>query len=208
MAADLLNQVVLIFALTFALQFADRSTFGVFSLAARHRPFDVWFGAALGFFAATAVGIVIGVAALHFLDPYLVWVRVASGGVLIGFGARELWRQPRPEVEAVERQAEEELARHRVWVAAFGLIFLLEMGGNTQVLAILFVAATGNPLIVLLVAWLALVLVTAIEIRGAVYLRAHVRPESLHRGLGIALVGVGAAAILLAVYPQLLPISL
>jgi putative Ca2+/H+ antiporter (TMEM165/GDT1 family) len=208
MVAEILDQALLIFGLTFALQFADRSTFGVFSLAARHDPLDVWVGSALGFLAATAVSIVIGVALLRYLGPDLVWVRVASGVVLMLFGVRELLRSPAAEAAESVHEAEAEVARHRVWVAAFALILLLEMGGNTQVLAILFVAATGNPFLVLVVAWLALVLVTAIEIRGAVYLRAHVRPESLERGLGLALLIVGAAAILLALEPGLLPIGL
>ncbi len=208
MSPPLIDQALLIFGLTFALQFADRSTFGVFSLAARHRPFDVWFGSALGFLAATGISVGIGVALLSFLGPYLEWVRVASGVVLVLFGVRELLRRPRDTSIAVEREAEEEMARHRIWVAAFALIFLLELGGNTQILAILFVAATGNPLLVLAVAWLALIAVTAIEIRSAVYLRSRVRPESLERGLGIALVIVGTAAIVLALEPGLLPIGL
>ncbi len=208
MVATPFGQALLIFGLTFALQFADRSTFGVFSLAARHRGVDVWVGSALGFLAATSISIVIGIAAVTLLDPYLIWVRAGSGAVLVLFGLRELLRRPRDQRLRVEQQALEEMRRHRIWVASFGLILLLEVGGTTQVLAILFVAATGDPLLVLVAAWLALVTVTALEIRGTAYLRTRLRPETLERALGFSLLAVGAAAILLAFEPQLLPIPL
>jgi Ca2+/H+ antiporter, TMEM165/GDT1 family len=207
MSTGVVDEGLLIFAITFAFQFADRSSFGVITLATRFPPLDVWLGAAGGFFVATSISMAIGLAAISLLAPYLLWVKVAGGAILVAFGARELLRTTESRLAAAELRAERTASRHRIRLAAFTLIFVLELGGNTQILAILFVASTQNVLLVLIAAWLALVTVTAIELRTATYLMVHVPVEKIERALGAVLVVVGAIAIFLAFEPRAIPFA-
>ncbi len=156
---------------------------------------------------ATLVSVSIGYGAETVLAPYLVWVKVVGGLALIAFGVREIVRRPSPVHEPGEGTPAEAHTAGQVRVVALGLAFLLEMGDNTQVLSILFVASTGNVVLVFVAVTAALVVITAVSARGAGYLRAHVPEERLRVVLGGLLVAVGVLTILFTAFPALLPFS-
>ncbi len=81
------------------------------------------------------------------------------------------------------------------------------MGDNTQILAILFVASTGNVVLVFVAAAAALVMITAVSSRGAGYLHEHVPEERLRVVLGGLLITVGLLTILFTALPSLLPFA-
>jgi Ca2+/H+ antiporter, TMEM165/GDT1 family len=205
MTYDWLVEGVVIFAVVAALQIPGKSNFGVITLATRHPRRDVFVGASFGLAAATVVSVLLGYGAETVLAPYLFWVKVVGGLVLIGFGAREILRAPAPVHEPGEGTPAVARTSGQVRSVAFGLAFLLEMGDNTQILAILFVASTGNVLLVFLAATAALIAITAISARGARYLSEHVPEEHLRLVLGGLLCAVGALTILLTEFPRLLP---
>jgi|HubBroStandDraft_1064217.scaffolds.fasta_scaffold12392_1 putative Ca2+/H+ antiporter (TMEM165/GDT1 family) len=205
--SNLLFEALVIFAVVAALQLPGKSNFGVITLATRHPTRDVFIGASVGLGTATVVSVALGYGAETVLSPYLAWVKVVGGLVLIAFGLREILRPPTPVHEPGEGTPKEAHTARQVRSLAFGLAFLLEMGDNTQILAILFVASTGNVLLVFVAATAALVTITAISARGARYLHEHVPEERLRIVLGGLLVAVGLLTILFTAVPSLLPLA-
>lgn len=203
MDANPLVEGIVIFAVVAILQLPGKSNFGVITLATRHPHRDVFIGASAGLAAATVVSVTLGYGAETVLSPYLSWVKIAGGMVLIAFGLREILRAPGPVHEPGEGTPAIAHTVRQVRTVALGLAFLLEMGDNTQILAILFVASTGNVLLVFVAATAALVTVTAISSRGAGYLHEHVPEERLRLVLGGLLVAVGTLTILLTIFPSL-----
>jgi Ca2+/H+ antiporter, TMEM165/GDT1 family len=196
-----------IFAVVAALQLPGKSNFGVITLSTRHPQRDVFIGASVGLGAATVVSVTIGYGAETVLWPYLVWVKVAGGLALVAFGLREILKAPAPVHEPGEGTPAVAHTARQIRTMALGLAFLLEMGDNTQILAILFVASTGNAVLVFVAATAALVMITAVSSRGARYLRERVPEEHLRVVLGGLLITVGLLTILFTALPSLLPFS-
>ncbi|MCI4346824.1 MAG: TMEM165/GDT1 family protein [Thermoplasmata archaeon] len=205
MIGALLLQAGGVFAIIFGFELVDRTNFGVVALSAKHSPSDVWMGAALAFVASTAISVGIGIVAISYLAPYLVWVKVAGGLVLLGFGVRGLLLARKGDSPETEDRSDQPLGPTQVRLLAFSLILFLEMGDNTQVLTILFVASTRNPLLVFVAAALALISVAAIGARSGEFLRTRVPAERLERLLAMILVVVGVLTVLFALEPQLFP---
>ena len=198
---------IVIFVVVATLQLPGKSNFGVITLATRHPYRDVFVGASVGLGAATVVSVVLGYGAETVLSPYLVWVKIVGGLVLVAFGLREILRVPAPVHEPGEGTPAVAHTAGQVRTVALGLAFLLEMGDNTQILAIVFVASTGNVVLVFVSATAALILITAISSRGARYLHEHVPEERLRVVLGGLLVAVGLLTVLFTALPSLLPFT-
>ena len=207
MSANPLIEGIAIFAVVAVLQLPGKSNFGVITLATRHPHRDVFIGASVGLGAATVVSVTLGYGAETVLGPYLLWVKVAGGLVLVAFGIREILRVPGSVHEPGEGTPAVAHTARQVRTVALGLAFLLEMGDNTQILAILFVASTGNVALVFVAATAALVMITAISSRGAGYLHEHVPEERLRVVLGGLLITVGLLTILFTAFPSLLPFA-
>ena len=161
----------------------------------------------LGLAAATVVSVTLGYGAETVLAPYLLWVKIVGGAALIGFGVREALRGPSPVRDPAEGAPIEAITPYRVQTVALGLCFLLEMGDNTQILAILFVASTGNVLLVFVATTAALVAIAAISSASASYLKQHVSEERLRVTLGAALLLVGTLTIVFSLFPGLAPFA-
>jgi putative Ca2+/H+ antiporter (TMEM165/GDT1 family) len=203
--ANPLIEGIVVFAVVAVLQLPGKSNFGVITLATRHPYRDVFIGASVGLGAATVVSVTLGYGAETVLGPYLFWVKVAGGLVLVAFGVREILRVPGPVHEPGEGTPAVAHTARQVRTAALGLAFLLEMGDNTQILAILFVASTGNVVLVFVAVTAALIMITAVSSRGAGYLHEHVPEERLRIVLGGLLISVGLLTILFTALPSLLP---
>jgi Ca2+/H+ antiporter, TMEM165/GDT1 family len=204
MIATILIDGIVVFAVVALLQLPGKSNFGVITLATRHPPRDVFIGASVGLGAATVVSVSLGYGAETVLGPYVLWVKVVGGLVLIAFGIREILRVPAPVHEPGEGTSAIAHTARQVRTVALGLAFLLEMGDNTQILAILFVASTGNVVLVYVAATAALVTITAVSTKGARYLQQHVPEERLRLVLGGLLIVVGLLTILFTAVPSLL----
>jgi len=207
LSANPLIDGFVIFAAVAVLQLPGKSNFGVITLATRHPHRDVFIGASVGLGAATIVSVTIGYGAETVLAPYLLWVKAVGGLVLVAFGVGEILKVPDPVHEPGEGTPEVARTANQVRTVALGLAFLLEMGDNTQVLTILFVASTGNVLLVFVAATAALITITAVSSQGAGYLHEHVPEERLRVVLGGLLIAVGLLTILFTAVPSLLPFS-
>ena len=207
MSANLLVEGFVVFAVVAVLQLPGKSNFGVITLATRHPHRDVFIGASVGLGAATLVSVTLGYGAETVLGPYLLWVKIAGGLILVTFGVREVLRVPGPVHEPGEGTPAVAHTTRQVRTVALGLAFLLEMGDNTQILTIVFVASTGNVVLVFVAATAALVMITAFSSRGARYLQEHVPEERLRDILGGLLIAVGLLTILFTVLPSLLPFA-
>jgi len=207
LSANPLIEGIVIFAVVAALQLPGKSNFVVITLASRHPHRDVFIGASVGLAAATVVSVTLGYGAETVLGPYLLWVKIAGGLVLVAFGAREILRVPAPVHEPGEGTPAVAHTARQVRTVALGLAFLLEMGDNTQILAIVFVASTGDVVLVFVAATAALVMIAAVSSRGAGYLHEHVPEERLRVILGGLLIAVGLLTILFTVLPSLLPFA-
>jgi putative Ca2+/H+ antiporter (TMEM165/GDT1 family) len=205
LAANPVIEGIVIFAVVAALQLPGKSNFGVITLATRHPHRDVFVGASVGLGAATVVSVVLGYGAETVLGPYLFWVKVAGGLVLVAFGIREILRAPSPVHEPHEGTPATAQTARQVRTVALALAFLLEMGDNTQILAIVFVASTHNVVLVFVAATAALVTIAAVSSRGAGYLHEHIPEERLRVVLGGLLIAVGLLTILFTALPSLLP---
>jgi len=207
LSANLLVEGFVVFAVVAVLQLPGKSNFGVITLATRHPHRDVFIGASVGLGAATLVSVTLGYGAETVLGPYLLWVKIAGGLILVAFGVREILRVPGPVHEPGEGTPAVAHTTRQVRTVALGLAFLLEMGDNTQILTIVFVASTGNVVLVFVAATAALVMITAFSSRGARYLQEHVPEERLRDILGGLLIAVGLLTILFTVLPSLLPFA-
>jgi putative Ca2+/H+ antiporter (TMEM165/GDT1 family) len=205
--ANPLVEGIVVFVVVAVLQLPGKSNFGVITLASRHPHRDVFIGASVGLGAATVVSVGLGYGAETVLGPYLLWVKVVGGLVLVAFGLREILRAPGSVHEPGEGTPAAARTARQVRTAALGLAFLLEMGDNTQILAILFVASTGSVVLVFVAATAALVAITAISSRGAGYLQEHVPEERLRVVLGGLLIAVGLLTMLFSAFPSLLPFA-
>lgn len=204
MESSVLVEGLLIFGVVAALQLPGKSNFAVITLATRHPQRDVFVGGSLGLAVATMVSVALGYGAETVLAPYLEWVKVAGGIVLLGFGVRELgWGPGRAGLAALS-SASSEPSRARIRTLAFAFAFLLEMGDNTQVLAILFVAATHDVVLVYVAATAALITIAAVSCAGARYLARYISEQRLRLVLGSLLLLVGALTILVALDPGVL----
>jgi len=207
LVANLVFEGFVIFAAVAVLQIPGKSNFAVITLATRHPHRDVFVGATVGLAAATVVSVTIGYGAETLLAPYLDWVKAAGGAVLMAFGLREILRGPGEIHEPGEAVPTQELARRRAVLIALGLTFLLEMGDTTQILAIVLVASTRDPLLVFLAATAALATITAISVTAARYFAARVPEERLRLVLGAIFLFVGALTIVWTFEPRWIPVG-
>lgn len=205
MITELLASAGLVFGVIFGFELVDRTNFGVIALSARHPRRAVWEGASLAFLTSTAIAVLLGLAAISLLAPYLLWIKVLGGLILVAFGIRGLLTRAPDEEEAADRRTEAPLTAAQVRSVAFSLILFLEMGDNTQVLTILFVASIRNVLLVFVSAALALVCVAAIGSRSGEWLRTRVPTGRLERYLAAILCVVGLLTILIALEPGVFP---
>lgn len=178
------------------LEVVDRTNMVTISLAAKRRPRDVWIGASLAFVLSTALAVTIGALFVDFLVRYLFYVKLGGGIFVAAFGAWGLLRAEREEEAAAAPPGV-----RRTVVEAFLLILALEMGDDTQVLTVLFVASLGNALLVFVAASLGLVTTSAVGSKTGSFLRRHVPPRTLARVSSGIIVAVGLVLVLLAFHP-------
>src|SRR5437867_1426006 len=116
------------FLLISVMELGDKTQFLVISLSTKHRPLPVAAGAFVGETAVTAIGVAIGLAIATTVP--ILYVRLLSGALFIGFGAWSL----RPTAEAKEAEPEE--TPRSPFFKALGLAFLAELGDKTMIAVI------------------------------------------------------------------------
>jgi putative Ca2+/H+ antiporter (TMEM165/GDT1 family) len=148
-----------VFFLVLLAELADKTQLVTFALAAETgKPAQVYLGVLGGLFTVTALGVLVG--SLIGLFVPLTLIQVIAGLVFIVLGIFSIYRVRRNDHD------EELTTTHgtRVWVRAFILLFLAELGDKTQLIIILIAATTGQLLLVFVAGFLALALVNGIGV--------------------------------------------
>ncbi len=148
-----------VFFLILLAELADKTQIVTFALVAETgKPAQVYLGVLGGLFTVTVIGVLVGSLIAFFIPLSL--IQIIAGIVFIILGLYTIYRARR----AQEDEASTTTQGKRVWVRAFILLFLAELGDKTQLVVILIAAATGQLLLVFIAAFLALAFVNGLGV--------------------------------------------
>jgi putative Ca2+/H+ antiporter (TMEM165/GDT1 family) len=123
------------FGLIFLLELPDKTAYTVVILSSRNRPLPVLFGAWLAFAVQSLVAVLVGQLLAGLPHEIIRW---GTAAILLGFGLLLLFGN---DGEAAPGQPPPEPGR--VFVSAFALVFLAELGDATQIATAAL--AAGSP---------------------------------------------------------------
>jgi len=152
--------VVAIAATLFVAELTDKDALLILAFATRMKPTKVFFAGSVAFVFTTAVIVSFG-SLLITVVPVL-WVRLAGGAVMFGYGAFLVTRVVRngPDEETTPAGG----ARGRSFLAMVGSLALLDLAGDaTEVLIVVFLARYSDWLLVFSGACVGLVAAVAVE---------------------------------------------
>lgn len=158
------------FGLVFLAEMGDKSQLVCMALAARHRHWPVLAGATAAFGVLNTLAVVFGAGLSHWVPE-----RILAGAVAVLFAVFGILA-----LRAEEKDDDEEVMErsgHGIFVTAFLMIFLAEMGDKTQI-AVAGMASTLPAILVWTGATLALFATSAL---GVVAGRKILRRIPLHR---------------------------
>jgi putative Ca2+/H+ antiporter (TMEM165/GDT1 family) len=196
MAVEILLEFAIVFAVIGGLELLDRTNFALIGLAAKLPPRSVWAGAVCAFLVTTVLAVLIGAALVSALGGQIVYLRLGGGIFLLAYAAYLVF------VPESDRRPPE---GRSAFATAFLLILLLEIGDTTMIFTILFVASTGNPVLVGVAAAAALIAVAASAALIGSHLGARVEPKVLERLVIGILAIAGVVTIVYALAPGWFP---
>lgn len=185
----LMNEFLITASTTFGLvalaELGDKTQLVCMTLAARHPPAPVLLGAIIAFAILNLLAVLFGAAAAAWLPPWLIAAAVAVLFAIFGLNAlREAGEET---VDVRERSG------RSVFVSAFALIFLAELGDKTQ-LAVAGLASTQAVLPVWVGGTLALAFTSALGVWAGQTLLRRLPVHVLHRVSGILFLALAALA--------------
>jgi len=192
----LMNEFLITASTTFGLvalaELGDKTQLVCMTLAARHPPAPVLLGAIIAFAILNLLAVLFGAAAAAWLPPWLIAAAVrliaAAVAVLFAiFGLNALREAGEETVDVRERSG------RSVFVSAFALIFLAELGDKTQ-LAVAGLASTQAVLPVWVGGTLALAFTSALGVWAGQTLLRRLPVHVLHRVSGILFLALAALA--------------
>jgi putative Ca2+/H+ antiporter (TMEM165/GDT1 family) len=190
--------IAIAFGAIFLVELPDKTFVAALVLSTRYRPWAVWVGVGLAFFAQTLIACTVG--GLVTLLPHRL-VEVVAGLIFL-VGALLLLREA-PKADAAEAATEEEYAAKasspKVGLAAVGASFLVlfaaEWGDLSQLLTISLVGRYHEPVSVFVGAWGALLLVSGLAVVAGRFLLRYLRLSTIHYvGAAVCLVLAGVTA--------------
>jgi Ca2+/H+ antiporter, TMEM165/GDT1 family len=190
---------VLVFLVIAGLEVFDRTTFALIAIASRAHALASWAGASAAFVLSSALAVSVGAALVTGLGVERIGlVRVAGGLFLIGYAA---WVYFHPEEEESPHLRGD---LRSAFFAAFLTIFLLELGDDTMIFEVVFVANWGW-LVVFIAGALALIAVSAWNVHLGRTIGARISPRLLNRITVVVLAIVGALTIGYGLAPSAFP---
>lgn len=175
------------FGLVFLAELGDKSQLVCMTLAARHRHWPVLAGAIAAFLILNTLAVVFGAGLSHWLPE-----RVLAGAVAILFAVFGILALRAREDEGDEEVAEK--SGHGIFITAFLMILLAEMGDKTQI-AVAGMASTLPAIPVWIGATLALIATTALGVVAGRKLLGRIPLHRLHQGSGIFFLILAAFAL-------------
>ena len=187
----LIQLFLTVFFLILLAELADKTQLVTFALVAETgKPTQVYLGALGGLFTVTAIGVLVGSIIAFFVPLSL--IQIIAGIVFVILGVVSIYRVSRNHEEEEEATG----SGQRVWVRAFLLLFLAELGDKTQLLVILLAAATGQLLIVFLATFLALAVVNGVGAFIGDRVRQYLSTTTIAYVAAIAFIVAGALVII------------
>ncbi len=189
---DQLVSVAGTFLLVFLAEFGDKSQLVCMTLATRYRALPVLLGAVVAFAVLNLLAVMVGSVAAAWLPRPLVLGVVAL--LFLWFGIQSFRAEQDEEGEDVS------LSVKSVFISAFVMLFLAELGDKTQ-LAVMGLASTESALLVWIGSTLALVATSVLGVIAGRALMRYVSVSWLHRASGVLFVVfafyAGAEAVML-----------
>ena len=173
------------FVLIAAAEIGDKSQLVCMTLASRHRPLPVVFGAGIAFTLLNSLAVVFGAAIARWLPEYVVAGAVAI--LFAGFGIHAL----RIEVDEEEIQ---EKSSHSIFLTTFLLITVAEFGDKTQ-LAVVALSSAALPAAVWLGATAALLSTSIIGVLAGRIILQKFPLALLHNISGVIFLILASAAL-------------
>ena len=171
---DLLGPMVLVFLA----EFGDKSQLVTMTLASRHRPWPVFFGATCAFAILNGLAVAFGEAATRAVPQG--WIALICA-LLFSFFA---WKSFSAGGEEDENEDVVEKPGHSIFGTAFVLIFLSEFGDRTQIAAAAC-APHHNPWLVWAGCTIGLAATTALGVWAGVKLIKRISMKLVHRVSGV-----------------------
>ena len=175
------------FGLVFLAELGDKSQLVCMTLAARHRHRPVLAGATVAFLVLNTLAVVFGAGLSRWLPEQVLAAAVAI--LFAVFGILSL----RTEQEDCDEEVRER-SGHGIFITAFLMIFLAEMGDKTQI-AVAGMASTLPPFPVWIGATLALISTSALGVVAGRKLLRRIPLHRLHQISGIFFLILAAFAL-------------
>jgi putative Ca2+/H+ antiporter (TMEM165/GDT1 family) len=182
--------------MVFLAELADKTQLVTFALVAETgKPRQVYLGVLGGLMTVTAIG-VLACSFITIVVP-LFLIQLIAGIAFVILGGYTVFRARR------SQEAEEPTATYgkTVWVRAFILLFLAELGDKTQLVVILIAATTGQLLLVFIAAFLALALVNGIGVILGDRVRQYLGTTTIAYIAAIAFIFAGVLVIIGTLVP-------
>ena len=178
------------FGLIFIAEIPDKTALAIMLMAARERPWPVFFGAAGGFLVQSLIAVLFG--SLFSALPVR-WVRMAAGVLFLVFAVL-IWREK--EEKEAEEIIEKDLPRHErttwgIMGSAFVMIFIAEWGDLTQLATATLAAHQHAPVTIFCAATLALWSVTVFGVLIGNRAQNFIKPHVLQRVAAVTFALVG-----------------
>jgi putative Ca2+/H+ antiporter (TMEM165/GDT1 family) len=185
-----------VFAMVLLAELADKTQLVTFALVIESgKPRQVYIGVLGGLFTVTAIGVLVGTLIAVVVPLFL--IQLIAGIVFLILGGYTIYRARR------RQEAEEQTATQgkTLWLRAFILLFLSELGDKTQLVVILIAATTGQLILVFIAAFLALALVNGIGVILGDRARQYLGTTTIAYIAAIAFIVAGAFVILGTILP-------
>ncbi len=176
--AELLSISGASFILIFLAEFGDKSQLVCMTLAAKHRPWPVLFGAVTAFAVLNLLAVLFGTIVSAWIPEF--WLALAVAGLFGFFGIQSLLFEDVEEDEAGTRVR----SSHGLFVTASLMIFVAEFGDKTQ-LAVAGLASTYHGLPVWLGSTLALIATTVLGVVAGQRLLKYLPLGLIHKFSGV-----------------------
>lgn len=173
------------FVLIATAEIGDKSQLVCMTLASKHKPWPVLFGASAAFALLNTLAVVFGAAIARWLPEFVVAVTVALLFALFGFHALRAGDDDDEDVQ--------EKSGHGIFFTTFLLITVAEFGDKTQ-LAVVALSSTSQPLAVWFGATLALTATSAFGVLAGRTILQKFPLAMLHRFSGVFFLALAAAA--------------
>ncbi|MDG6916741.1 MAG: TMEM165/GDT1 family protein [Nitrososphaerota archaeon] len=196
MAVSLLSDFAPIAVVFFVAELTDKDALVILSVASRGRPVLTFLAGVAAFTFTT--GLFVSIGSVLMLYVPVLWVRLAGGGIMLGYGAWKAWGLVGADAEETDgSKVDRQRSAAVFFFTLVGALVLLDVAGDaTEVLTIVLVARYAEPLLVFGAACAGLYAATAMETALGVKLGRALSPLRLRVLSAGILLALGAFIIL------------